>query len=247
MSCSGDSDPVEQTVAETKKVEKVKVEKEVVKEEPLDLITNENVRERLLAYGDTNPETKVLIKTSMGDIKIRLYEDTPLHRANFIMLTKAGYFDGCLFTRVVKGFIAQVGGAYEERQHEIMQRIGNYTIPPEFSHRRFHKKGSVGSARSYNNNPDKRSECDKFYFVEGSKYTKNILLSYELQNDYEYTKEQENYYINNPGAAHIDGEHTVFGIITEGYSVVKKITSQPKDGSDWPLNDIYVEEVVVMD
>ena len=78
-------------------------------------------------------------------MSIQLYEDTPLHRANFILLVKSGYLNGCLFSRVVENFMAQCGGSYDERQKQIQDTLGVYTIPAEISRKNFHKKGTVGA------------------------------------------------------------------------------------------------------
>ena len=211
-----------------------------------ELITDENVVEKLTKYGEENPETILEIYTTKGKIKIRLFKDTPLHRANFIMMAKKGFFGGSVFTRVVKNFMAQGGGTYNDEQVEIKKQIGNYTIPAEISKTRFHKKGAIGAARSYLANPDKRSDPYAFYLVEGTTYTDASLDFYESENKYKYTSAQRNYYKTNAGAAHIDGEHTVFGEIIDGFNVVPKLTSVKTDSRDWPNDDIYIEKVVVI-
>ncbi len=211
-----------------------------------DLITDENVVERLTAYGKENPETVVDIYTTKGKIKIRLFKDTPLHRANFILLAKSGYLTHALFSRVDEQFMAQFGGSYDELQKDIQDTLGVYTIPAEMSHHRFHKRGALAAARSYSNNPEKRSACNEMYFVEGLKYSDISLDHYEGENNYTFTKVQRDYYNNNPGAAHIDGEHTVFGQIIQGFSAVPKLTHVETDSRDWPVTDIYVDSVVVI-
>jgi len=231
-----------------KQVQQPKIVKEVVKKKKpkLDLINNDNVVAKLTAYGKKNPETIVDIYTTKGKITIRLYKDTPLHRANFILLAKKGYFNGCLFTRVVKNFMAQCGGAYDDKQINILKSIGNYTIPAEIKHNRFHKQGAIGAARSYIKNPNKRSEPDEFYFVEGTTFSDFSLDKYEDENHYKYTKRQRNYYAKHKGAAHIDGEHTVFGEIIKGLAVVSKLTAVKTDSRDWPNTELHVKKVVVV-
>lgn len=211
-----------------------------------DLINNENVVERLTAYGNENPETVVVLFTTKGLIKVRLFKDTPLHRANFILLAKSGYYDGCLFSRVVKNFMAQFGGSYDEKQKEIQKSIGTYTIPSEIKRHHFHKKGTLAAARSYTNNPEKRSAMDELYFVEGTVYSDLSLDKYEDENNYKYNNTQRQYYLKNPGAAHIDGEHTVFGEIISGFSVVPKLTHVVTDTQDWPNVDMYIDSVKVI-
>jgi peptidyl-prolyl cis-trans isomerase B (cyclophilin B) len=209
-------------------------------------ITNENVTERLTAYGIENPETVLDVYTTKGKMRIKLFEDTPLHRANFILLTKAGYFNRALFSRVAKKFMAQCGGSYDELQRNIQDTIGVYTVPSEMSHHHFHKKGAVAAARDYKKNPNKRSASDEFYFVEGQKFSDLSLDHYEDQNNYKFTTKQRNYYKNNPGAAHIDGEHTVFGHIIKGFNVVPKLTNVDTDSQDWPVTDIFVDSVIIV-
>jgi len=225
---------------------KKKVIKEPVKKVYFEKITNTNVVERLTTYGKENPETLIDIYTTKGKMRIRLFKDTPLHRANFILLAKSGYFKHALFSRVAKKFMAQCGGSYDDLQREIQDTIGSYTIPPEMSHHHFHKKGAVAAARSYHNNPNKRSSCDEFYFVEGLKFSDISLDHYEDENKYTFTETQRNYYNNNPGAAHIDGEHTVFGQIIKGFSTVPKLTHVDTDSQDWPINDIYIDSVIII-
>ena len=142
--------------------------------------------------------------------------------------------------------MAQFGGSYGDLQKEIQDTIGSYTIPAEMSHHHFHKKGAVAAARSYHKNPKKRSACDELYFVEGLKYSDISLDHYEDENGYKYTQTQRNYYKNYPGAAHIDGEHTVFGQIIKGFSVVPKLTHVETDSQDWPTAEIFVDSVVII-
>ena len=226
---------------EIKKVEKIIPPKPVY-----NLITDKNVVERLTAYGKENPETIVDIYTSKGKIRVKLFKDTPLHRANFILLAKSGYFKHALFSRVAKKFMAQFGGSYDDLQRNIQDTIGAFTIPSEMSHHHFHKKGALAAARSYTNNPDKRSSSDEFYFVEGQKFSDLTLDHYAYENKYTFTSAQRKYYNSNVGAAHIDGEHTVFGQLISGYQVVKKLTHVDTDSSDWPITDIYVDSAIVV-
>lgn len=226
---------------------KITPEKKEVETKKPDLITNRNVEERLLEYGKKRKSSKVLIRTDKGDITIRLYENTPLHRASFLLMADSGCFDNTVFTRVSPGFMAQAGGSYDKVIIDRRNSIGRYTIPAEFRKNRYHKQGAVGAARSYNNNPDKRSDPFAFYFVEGSLYNNPTLDKYEETNGRKYSAERRAYYLKNPGAAHIDGEHTVFGEIIDGFEIIPMITSVKKDSRDWPTTDIYIQEVIVLD
>ena len=234
-------------VKETGRLKKIDITVTPIAEPKIDLITNKNVKQRLLTYGSENLETVVMFYTDKGDIKVRLYKDTPLHRANFIMMVKKDCFNNTVFTRVVRDFMAQGGGTYEEENVELRNSIGKFTIPAEISRNHYHKKGSLAAARSYKNNPDKRSDPYAFYFVEGSLYNDLTLDKYESENNYTYSVEQREYYKSNPGAAHIDGEHTVFGEIIEGFDVIAKLTHVKTDGRDWPISDIYIQRCEVIE
>ena len=210
------------------------------------LINNKNVEDTLLAYGKLNKETVVDITTSFGKIRVKLFEDTPLHRANFIMLTKERYFDSTVFNRVVPRFMAQCGAGSIGRHTDFKRDHGKFTIPAEMKKSHFHKKGAVAMARNYNGNPDKRSDPYAFYFVEGQRFLDETLDVYEEKNKYTYTKEQRAYYTKNEGAAHIDGQHTVFGQVISGYEVIPKLTAVATDRQDWPRDDIYILNVEIV-
>lgn len=211
------------------------------------MINDKNVVEKLRVFGNENPETYVRIYTSFGLIKAKLYKDTPLHRASFLLWAKKGFYNGSVFMRCTPNFIAQGGTTNSDEQQNIKEQIGSYTIPAEFHHHRFHKHGAIGMARRYEDNPDKRSDSHRFYFVEGTVYNEPTLSHYEKEQNYKYSEQQRDYYLNgNQGAAHIDGEHTVFGEITSGLSIVKQLTEVETDSRHWPLKDIYIDSVVVM-
>lgn len=210
------------------------------------LITNENVEHKLLAYGKANPETIVKLSTTKGAITIRLFANTPLHRANFIMLTKAGYFHGTVFMRVVKDFMAQTGAPYTAVHTDLLRSLGYYTIPAEFSAAHIHVRGAVAAAREYTDNPEKRSSPNMFYMVEGTRFSAESLDKYEIKTGRKFTPKQRNYYLNNPGAAHLDNEHTVFGEIVSGFEIITKITAVATDTKDWPKQDIFIEKAEVI-
>ena len=228
-------------IKEVEKVEKINSPKPVY-----NLISDNNVIERLTDFGNKNLETIVDIYTSKGKIRVKLFKDTPLHRANFLLLVKSGYFNRALFSRVSKKFMAQFGGSYDDLQRDIQDTIGTFTIPSEISPHHFHKKGALAAARSYNNNPEKKSASDEFYFIEGQNFSDLTLDHYAHENNYEFTAAQRKYYKKNVGAAHIDGEHTVFGQIIEGYNIVAKLTHVPTDSQEWPTSDIYVDSAIVI-
>ncbi len=126
-------------------------------------------------------ETEVLIETSMGDMKVKLYDDTPRHRDNFVRLARAGAYDNILFHRVVRGFMVQTGDpALKPRGMEPPADVAayGYTIPAEIRcPRHFHKKGALAAARMGNDvNPGKASSGTQFYIVTGKVYTPGALL-----------------------------------------------------------------------
>ncbi len=121
-----------------------------------------------------NNNTVVTMKTTLGDIKIKLYDATPLHRDNFIKLVKSGYYDDVLFHRVIKDFMIQGGdlATKSSLKTPLPDSINTYTIPAEFNTQYFHKKGALAAAREGNDvNPNMRSSGTQFYIVQGIKYS----------------------------------------------------------------------------
>lgn len=128
---------------------------------------------------DSIKETRVMITTEFGTIKIRLYNETPLHRDNFIKLAKAGYFDSLMFHRVIKNFVIQ-GGDPDSKHAAPNTELGNggpgYTIPAEFNPKLFHKKGVLAAARDSDlENPSQASAGSQFYIVHGKIHTDSTL------------------------------------------------------------------------
>jgi peptidylprolyl isomerase len=125
-----------------------------------------------------NENTFVSIKTSMGDIKIRLYDETPVHRDNFIKLVKSGFYDGISFHRVINNFMIQAGDPATRTMPiaKTADSLNTYTIPAEFNKQYFHKKGALAAAREGNDvNPEMRSSGTHFYIVQGVKLTDDEL------------------------------------------------------------------------
>ncbi len=130
----------------------------------------------------SNENTTILMKTTLGDIKVKLYDGTPLHRDNFIKLVNSGIYDGISFHRVINSFMIQAGDPLT-RQGGIPQgadSLNTYTLPSEFRPEYFHKKGALAAAREGNNvNPDMRSSGTQFYIVQGKKLTESELSQFE--------------------------------------------------------------------
>lgn len=190
----------------------VKKEKKVIE---TDTLNNRNKIEFLTAYGKFNPETQVLFKTRLGNIKIRLYKDTPLHRASFIFLTKTGYFSTTCFHRVVPGFIVQGGNSDFPITRKKRMKY-NYRIPSEMKPHHKHNYGALAAARQWENNPDKVSSPFEFYMIQDKR-----------------------------GSHHLDGEHTIFGEIIEGLNVMEKIAKLETDNKEWPVKEVFIEASVI--
>jgi len=130
-------------------------------------------------------QTRILIHSDLGDIKILLYNETPQHRDNFIKLVKEGTLNGTLFHRVIDGFMIQ-GGDVDSKNPKPGVPLGNgtvgYTIPAEFNPKYFHKKGALAAAREGDEvNPKKESSGCQFYIVQGRTFTDSILNLLEMQ------------------------------------------------------------------
>lgn len=129
-----------------------------------------------------NENNFVQIKTTLGDIKIKLYDETPLHRDNFIKLVKSGLYDGVSFHRVIKDFMIQTGdiNTKTSEANSLPDSLETYTIPAEIRKEYFHKKGALAAAREGNEvNPKMRSSGMQFYIVQGIKYSKEELITAE--------------------------------------------------------------------
>lgn len=129
--------------------------------------------------------SKVKISTSLGDIVVRLYDETPLHRDNFLKLVREGFYDGTLFHRVIKDFMIQ-GGDPQSKGASASARLGagdvGYTVPAEFSPELFHKRGALCAARQGDQvNPERRSSGCQFYIVWGKTYSPGQIGQLEKQ------------------------------------------------------------------
>jgi peptidyl-prolyl cis-trans isomerase B (cyclophilin B) len=122
---------------------------------------------------------KVKIETTLGDITVRLYDETPIHRDNFVKLVKEGYYDGTLFHRVIKDFMIQ-GGDPDSKGAPAGKMLGvggpDYTLEAEIKENLYHKRGALAAARQGDEvNPERRSSGSQFYIVWGQVYKENQL------------------------------------------------------------------------
>ncbi|NVO19437.1 MAG: peptidylprolyl isomerase [Bacteroidetes bacterium] len=179
---------------------------------------------------DAQNQTKVQIHTDYGDITVELYNDTPLHRDNFIKLANEAFFNGSVFHRVINGFMIQGGGAPAGKSEK------DYLIPAEILPNHIHKKGALAAART--NNPKKESSGSQFYLVQGQVFTDAQLNQFEAQRGVKFSAEQRSAYTTVGGTPHLDGEYTVFGEVVSGLDVVDKIAAVKTGPGDRPVQPV---------
>jgi len=181
----------------------------------------------------TTPEKLIVIHTPYGDITAVLYNDTPLHRDNFIKLIQQGWYDGSPFHRVINGFMIQGGSNKDGRTDP------GYTIPAEILPNHFHKKGALAAARMGDNvNPEKRSSGSQFYIVQGQKVTDQYLNAVSAKTGHIFTAEERKVYETIGGTPHLDGGYTVFGEVVDGFGVIDKIAAVKTGPGDKPVKEI---------
>jgi peptidyl-prolyl cis-trans isomerase B (cyclophilin B) len=190
---------------------------------------------------ETGPKI-VQISTTYGTIKVRLYDETPKHRDNFVKLVKEGFYTDLLFHRVIKDFMIQ-GGDPSSKNAAPDAMLGNgggnmERIPAEFSPALYHKKGVLAAARD--NNPEKASSACQFYIVQGRKFSDTELDGLQTRAGITYTEQQRNDYKTIGGTPHLDMNYTVFGEVIYGLDVVDKIAAVETDRSkgDRPKQDV---------
>ncbi len=190
------------------------------------------------------------MKTTMGDMIIQLYDDTPKHRDNFIKLAEEGFYDGTLFHRVIDGFMIQ-GGDPDSKGASPSKRLGmggpGYTIPEEINEEYVHIKGALCAARQGDAvNPKKNSSGSQFYIAQGKKLTDDELDSMERRKGMKYTKEQRRAYKTLGGIPFLDMEYTVYGKVIKGLDVIDKIAKVKTAPGDRPVEDVKIVSVRVI-
>ena len=191
----------------------------------------------------------VEIRTQLGTIVVALYNETPVHRDNFLKLVREHAYDSLLFHRVIPGFMVQGGDPDSKRaaQEALLGQGGpGYTLPAEIIPSLIHKKGALAAARQADQtNPERRSSGSQFYIVQGKPYTAAELdqvmaRSARYGTPVTYSEMQKDTYATTGGAPHLDGAYTVFGEVVEGMGVVDAIAALPCDGGDRPLKDLRI-------
>ena len=181
-------------------------------------LSDENVMEFFLEYDKHNKENKVRIVTDYGNIEIQLFDNTKFHRSNFIFLTKKKYFEGTQFYRVINNFVIQAGNSDNRKISQKRKKIGRYLLPNDLEKGYIHERGMVSMPSSLVDNPYKMASPFEFFIVQ----SKN-------------------------GAHHLDGNYTVFGKVISGMNTVDKIAATPTDNLDWPLQNIYIKRVEIIE
>ena len=221
MICLGCEDkqskPKEATTKSTKK--QVFQTDSIIKEEPeFPFLTDENAMEFFLTYEKENPENKVRITTKFGEIDLLLYDKTKFHRANFIYLTKRKYFDKTQFYRVVNNFIIQAGNTDDPKVKRKRGKIGRYLLPTDTKRGFKHNRGVVSMPSGDIDNAYKLASPFEFFIVQAPH-----------------------------GAYHLDGDYTIFGEVIRGMDVVDEIAAQKTDRGEWPLRNVYIKKVEIID
>ena len=202
-------------------VKKVKTTKKDLKKNTLEnefTLSDDNVMEFFLEYDKHNKENKVRIYTEFGNIDIMLFSDIKFHRSNFIYLTKKNYFNGTQFYRVINNFIIQAGNSDNIKISRKRKKIGRYLLPNDLDKGYKHQRGMVSMPSSLVDNPYKLASPFEFFIVQ-----------------------------KKDGAHHLDGDYTIFGKVIRGMDVVDKIASTPTDNLDWPIDNIYINKVEIIE
>ena len=194
---------------------------------------------------------EVLLETTEGNIRIALYDETPVHRDNFLKLTKMHVYDSLLFHRVIKDFMIQSGDT-NSKNAKPGQQLGtgdfDYTVEPEFRLPQiFHRRGCVAMAREPDNvNPEMRSSASQFYIIWGKRFSSSDIEKAQERLDtlthgrVKLTPEMIKTYKSVGGTPHLDGQYTVFGEVTEGLNIVERIQKAETDDYDRPFEDIRI-------
>ena len=201
-------------------IKKVKTTKKDLKKNTLGKefrLSDDNVMEFFLEYDKNNKENKVRIFTELGEIDILLFKNTKFHRSNFIYLTKKNYFQSTQFYRVINNFVIQAGNSDNRKVSQKRKKIGRYLLPNDLNKGHTHKRGMVSVPSSLVDNPYKMASPFEFFIVQ-----------------------------KKDGAHHLDGNYTVFGKVIKGMDTVDKIASRPTDDRDWPIDNIYINKVEII-
>ncbi len=200
----------------------------------------------IYAFAAKPKNSYVRIKTGKGECIVRLYNETPLHRDNFLKLANEGFYNGTLFHRVISQFMIQ-GGDPDSKVAQPGQLLGEgdlgYTVKAEFNDSLFHKKGVLAAARD--NNPEKASSSCQFYLVQGRVFADEELNRMEQTKGRKIPEWQRVIYKTVGGTPHLDQNYTVYGEIVKGWEMVDAIALVATDANNRPKEDIKMEVSVL--
>ncbi|TCK66663.1 cyclophilin family peptidyl-prolyl cis-trans isomerase [Winogradskyella wandonensis] len=217
FSCEDKETSKQNTTVKQDKVEK-KTEVKTEQKREYPKLTDDNALQFLSDFGDENKENKVRIVTDFGNIDILLYDKTKYHRANFIFLAKQNYFDYTQFYRVVPNFVIQGGSSDGMNIAKRRRKIGRYLLPPDTKRGYTHKRGAISMPSS------------------------------EIENAYKLASPYQFFIVNRIGGApFLDGDYTVFGEVIKGMDVVDKINAVETDDGEWPLKNVFIKTVEILD
>ena len=207
---------------------------------------------------DNNKCKEVLLETTAGNIRLKLYNETPLHRDNFIKLVNLHVYDSLLFHRVIKDFMIQCGDP-KSKDAKPGYFLGegdlDWTVEQELRlPQLYHRRGVLAAAREPDSdNPYRESSACHFYLAWGKTFTDAELdkMQQRLDTLYGYrvkiTPEMRETYKTIGGIPHLDGGYTVFGEIAEGLDVLEKIQQTATDENDRPLEDVRILKATVIE
>ena len=187
------------------------------------------------------------IETNLGNIQVKLYDKTPLHKENFEKLVAEQFYDSVLFHRIIPGFMIQTGNPTTKPCSNVDSLINelNYTVPAEFVPEYFHKKGALAAARTGDAvNPEKRSSSSQFYIVQGRTFSDAELDQIEDQLHIQFSEFQRGIYKTIGGSPFLDQNYTVFGEVIKGMEVVDAIAAVPTRPGDFPEKDVRILRIV---
>ena len=196
-----------------------------------------------LAITDVFAQQFVKIETAQGSCIVKLYDETPVHRDNFIRLVKSRYFDGTTFNRILKGFVIQGGDPDSLYDKGKKLKPEQKWIKPEFNTALYHKRGVLAMGRD--DNAAKESFTTQIYIVDGKTWNDTQLDAIEKKLNIKFTNDQRTAYKTVGGTPFLDQNYTVFGEIVKGTDWIDKVTAVNvnKDGN--PDKEVWMKVKVL--
>jgi cyclophilin family peptidyl-prolyl cis-trans isomerase len=200
-------------------------------------------------WGKKTDAYRVLIMTDSGNMVVRLYNETPLHRDNFVSKARAGFYDSLLFHRVINKFMIQ-GGDPKSKHAPEGEPLGNGEAPGKriaaeihTDKGLYHKKGVLAAARDQN--AEKASSNCQFYIAQGKVFTPAELETFAKNRNLTLNEEQKKIYTTVGGVPHLDNNYTVYGELETGVDVLDKLAAVKTAPGDRPLKDVRMYMFVI--